>query len=52
MSFEIRVEFSDGTEDTLVVSGESIEEIQAVLERELSRRGATYLGSREIEELR
>ena len=47
LRFEIHFELHDGTEDYIVISGATIDEIRAAAEREVAKRGGKNPWSRE-----
>lgn len=49
MTFRIHFEYADGTEDSIIVTGDTIEDIRSEAARALALRGATPLFSEEIE---
>ncbi len=48
MTFRIHFEYPDGTEDSIVLSGDTIEEIREHCDTELEIRSANYLWSEEL----
>lgn len=50
MSFKIHFEYADGTEDSIIVHGETIEEIRAMAGQELHKRGGLNPWSEEVKQ--
>lgn len=48
MKFKIYFTWPNGTEDSIVISGETIEEIRKKGDRELAKRHAEYQWSQEL----
>jgi len=48
MTFKIHFEYPDGTEDFVVVSGDTVDEIHVKAEAELAKRGGGNPWSEEI----
>lgn len=49
MKFKIHFELADGTEDSFVVSGESIRKIRAKADAEIAKRGGKNAWSVDLE---